>query len=32
MVIALGNWPKETLIHFVSENVLSMISSQTYMV
>ena len=30
--VALGDWPKETLIQFMSENVLPMISSRSFMV
>ena len=30
--IALGNWPKKTLVWFMSENVLSMIYSRSFMV
>ena len=30
--IALGDWPKKTLVQFMSENVLPMISSRSFMV
>ena len=30
--IALGDWPKKTLVRFMSENVLPMISSRSFMV
>ena len=30
--VALGDWPKETLLQFMSENVLPMISSRSFMV
>ena len=29
---ALGNWPKKTLVRFMSENVLSMFFSRSFMV
>ena len=30
--IALGDWPKKTLVWFISDNVLSMFSSKSFMV
>ena len=30
--IAMGDWPKKTLVQFMSENVLSMFSSRSFMV